>query len=144
MTQNDELREPGEESLLTTHSQELRDFVTQVQQGARLENYEEAHQAARATLAVLGQSISGGEAQRLAAWVPPDLRDQLAGQSGQASAFDKPNFIEKISGMLYTVDPERVEKQIRAVLSTLRVAATDGELNDTISQLPPDLAELFH
>lgn len=143
MTQNDDIREPGEETLLTTHSQELRDFVTQVQQGARLENYEEAHQAARATLAVLGQSISAGEGQRLAEWVPPELREQLGGQSGQASRFDKANFIEKVSGMLYTVDPERTERQTRAVLGALRAAAPDKELNDTLSQLPPDLADMF-
>lgn len=140
---NDATDEHDEANILTTHSDELREFLQRVQQSAGLANYEEAHRAAQATLTVLGQSISGGEAQRLAEWLPPDMQEQLSGRTGHATAFDKANFVDKVSGMLSTVDAERGENEIRAVLRQLRGRAPAGELDDTISQLPSELAELF-
>jgi len=141
---NDDIGEDDEANVLTTHSGELQDFLQRVQQSARLANYEEAHRAAQATLTVLGQSISGGEARRLAEWLPAELREQCAEQSGHATAFDKANFVDKVGGMLYTVDAERGENEIRAVLRQVRASAPHGELDDTISQLPAELAEMFH
>lgn len=130
-------------NLLTEHSPQLRDFVQRVQDRAQLENYEEAHQLSRASLRVLGQSVSGGEAKRLAEWVPPELQDELTEQSGHASAFDKKNFLEKIGGLTYSVDTDRVEQRVTAVLQVLRASAKGGELDDTIAQLPPELSRMF-
>lgn len=129
--------------MLGTHSDELRRFVEQVQQRAGLDNYEEAHQLVRATLNVLGQSISGGEAKQLGDWLPPDVRTELTDQSGHASGFDKRNFLEKVGGMVYTVDLEQVEKQVRAALQVARASAPDAERDDLIAQLPPELGDLF-
>lgn len=129
--------------LLSTHSDELRGFVEQVQQRAGLDNYEEAHQLVRATLNVLGQSVSGGETKQLAGWLPPDVRNELTDQTGHASGFDKRNFLEKVGGMVYTVDLDRVEKQVRAALQVASASAPAGERDDLIAQLPPELGDLF-
>lgn len=129
--------------ILTHHTQHLRDFVTEVQQRAGLKRYAEAHQLASATVGVLGESISGGEAKQLAQWLPKELATELSAKTGQATAFDKANFVEKVGGKVYSVDTEKVEGQIEAVLRTLRETAKSGELSDTIDQLPPELAAMF-
>ena len=126
-----------------THSDQLREFVEQVQQRAGLDNYEEAHQLVRATLNVLGQSISGGEAKQLAGWLPADVRTELTDQSGHAGGFDKRNFLEKVGGMVYTVDLDQVEKQTRAALQVVHAWAPDGERDDVLTQLSGELAEMF-
>lgn len=125
------------------HSEQLREFVHQVQQGADLENYEEALEISRATVSALGQDISGGEAQKLAEWLPAGLSSEINEKSGHAASFDKTNFLEKVGTKTHTIDRDQVEKQVTTVLHTLRAAARSGELDDTIAQLPPALAAMF-
>lgn len=130
-------------SLLSTHTEHLREFVQKVQQRANLDNYEEAHQLIRATLNTLGKSISRGEASQLADWLPVELQEELAEQSAQAHRFDKSHFIEDVGGNIHTTDPEQVENQASAALHEVRAAAPSGELDATIEQLPHGLAEMF-
>lgn len=129
--------------VLGTHSDELGKFIEQVQQRAGLDNYEEAHQLVQATLNVLGQSVSGGEAKQLAGWLPPDVRNELSQETGHAGGFDKRNFLEKVGGMVYTVDLDQVEKQVRAALQVVGASAPDGEREDVLAQLPDELADMF-
>lgn len=128
---------------MTSHSDQLREFIQQIQHRASLEQYEEAHQLAVATLEALGQSVSGGQAQQLAQWVPPELGEELTGHTGHASAFDKSNFLDKIGGKIFTVDIERVEQYVRVTLQTVRSYAPTEEFDNTIAQLPDELAALF-
>lgn len=89
------------------------------------------------------QAGSGGETKQLAGWLPPDVRNELTDQTGHASGFDKRNFLEKVGGMVYTVDLDRVEKQVRAALQVASASAPAGERDDLIAQLPPELGDLF-
>lgn len=129
--------------MFAKRSQEMSTFVDQVQQRAGLDNTEEADQLSRASVQVLGQAISGGQAEQLARWLPDELSTELAAQSGQASGFDKPQLLEKVGGKILTVDSDEIERQVAAVLSTLRASAPEGELDDTLAQLPPELETLF-
>lgn len=128
---------------LTTHSTALREFVNDVQRRAEVDSYEEAHQLSHATLGALGEAVSGGQAQQLSGWLPPELAQELAEKSGHAQAFDKPNFLDAVGGAIHTVDDQRVERQVTGVLNALRGSAPAGELDDTIAQLPRELAALF-
>lgn len=131
-------------NLLTEHSDHLQEFVSDVQRRAGLERYEEAHQLALATVEVLGQSLSGGgRGQQLAGWLPRELGEQLGSQSGHASAFDRANFLEKVGGKIYTVDAERVRDQVSAALRALRTTGPAEEFDDTMNQLPQELADMF-
>ncbi|SNR36016.1 Uncharacterized conserved protein, DUF2267 family [Haloechinothrix alba] len=127
----------------TGHSTEMHQFVRNVQDRAGLETYGESHQLSRAAMTVLGQSVSGGQAKKLAAWLPPELHAELAEEHGHATAFDKHAFLDKIAGFIPSVDLDEVEKQVSAVLRTLHGSAPEDELTDTIDQLPPELAALF-
>jgi uncharacterized protein (DUF2267 family) len=126
------------------HDREMTDFVNTVRRDAKLEKYEEAEQLSRASLEALGQSISGGQAKQLAQWLPKQLQPELAEQHGQASAFDKAQFIDKVGGKIYSVDSDEVERQVGVVLATARAAAPSGEVDDTLAQLPPELSALFN
>jgi uncharacterized protein (DUF2267 family) len=121
----------------------LQEFVQRVQSMADLANYDEAEQVARATLSTLGETVSGGEAKQLGSWLPPELQSELAEKHGQASSFDKRQFLDKVAGKIYTVDLDRAEVQVSAVLQVLRSAAPANEINDTIAQLPQQLAAMF-
>ncbi|MBA0124908.1 DUF2267 domain-containing protein [Haloechinothrix sp. YIM 98757] len=121
----------------------MHEFIRNVQDRAKLESYGESHQLSRAVMTVLGQSVSGGQAKKLAAWLPPELHAELAGEHGHATAFDKSAFLDKVAGFIPSVDPYEVEKQVSAVLRTLRDSAPEGELTDTVDQLPHELAALF-
>lgn len=127
----------------TVHTEQMKTFVEAVRQRAELANYVEAHQLCRACLEVLGETISGGEAKQLAQWLPDELGGELATQHGEASRFDKPSFLDKVGGKIHSVESERVEQQVSAVLNTTRAAAPPDELADTIAQLPPELSAMF-
>lgn len=130
-------------NLITEHSEELITFVHDVQHRAGLDNYHEAHQLSLATLGTLGETISGGEARQLARWLPMELAKRLATQTGQANRVSPNAFLEKVGGQVTTVDPDRLDAQVRATLQALRDTAPAGELNDTIAQLPQPIAALF-
>lgn len=127
----------------TVHTEEMRAFVEAVRERAGLANYEEANQLCSACLEVLGETISGGEAGKLAEWLPDELGGTLSAQHGPASRFDKPSFLDKVGGKVHSVDSERVERQVQAVLNTTRAQAPREEFADTVAQLPPELAALF-
>lgn len=125
-------------------SRELRSFVSQVGERAGLEQEEEAERLARATFRQLGERLSSGQARDLSGTLPAELATELkARQSGQARAFDKDELIDRVSGEVHSVDAERVEAQVRAVLSTLKQWAPPGQIDDTLAQLPAGLADLF-
>lgn len=131
-------------NLITEHSTELADFVHQVQHRARLDNYHEAYQLSLATLGTLAETISAGEARQLARWLPVELAKRLAIQTGHANRVSPNAFLEKIGGHVTTVDTNRLTEQVHGTLQTVRATAPTGELDDTIAQLPPQIATLFN
>jgi uncharacterized protein (DUF2267 family) len=118
------------------------EFVGRVQHRARLSSLDEAVGAVRATLAVLGQRLSGGEAGDLAAQLPPEIGRYLreAGMSGER--FGLETFFERVSEQEGMNRPDAVH-HARAVIAVLGEAVSPGEIKDVRAQLPAEYDPLF-
>lgn len=63
--------------------------------------------------------------------------------AGLPLARTRQEFLDRVSGEIATTDLESTERQVRAVLTTLREWAPEGEIDDTVAQLPGSIASLF-
>lgn len=121
----------------------MENFLARVQQHGELTTREAAERATRGTLSALAESITGGQMADLAAGLPAPLRPQIEQASGHARPFDKSAFLDRVTGDVDTVDIDKAETQARAVLRTVSEWAPEGEIEDTLEQLPPELSQLF-
>lgn len=118
-------------------------FLGRVAERAGLSTRQEVDRLARATVSALSERITAGQVNDLSPGLPPELSAELAGYTGQAVAFDKSTFLDRISGEIDTVDLDEAERQVQAALSVLREWIPEEEIDDTLAQLPPDLADMF-
>jgi uncharacterized protein (DUF2267 family) len=116
------------------------EFIGHVAQNAELSE-EDAATLTRATLATLGERITAGEAQDLAAQLPAPLKTALTSAHENAEAFSLDEFLERIAERAGT-DIGVAEVAVDAVFATLRDAVTPGEFDDVLSQLPSDFHRL--
>jgi uncharacterized protein (DUF2267 family) len=96
----------------------------------------------RATLYVLAQRISGGEARDIARQLPPDLDQALQPEREKAEPFDLEVFIQRVADRAL-VDFDAARVGVRAVFQTLREAVTGDEFEDVLAQLPPEYTQLL-
>ena len=123
-----------------------QEFVSAVRQSAGLPDNDSAGAAVRATLAVLGQRLAGGEGKDLAAQLPGGLAEQIP-DDAPGERFDVSTFYGRVA------EAERAEGQqvtdaqarqhARAVAKGLETALSDGEWRNFTSQLPADYADLL-
>jgi uncharacterized protein (DUF2267 family) len=118
------------------------EFVGQVQHRARQSSVDEAVGAIRATLATLGQRLAGGEAENLAAQLPPEIGRYLAEIEADGERFGLDEFFERVGKKEGTDLPDAAH-HARAVVSVLSEAVSQGEINDMRAQLPEEYAPLF-
>jgi uncharacterized protein (DUF2267 family) len=118
--------------------EEFVDSVAKRAGGSR----EEAELLIPATMSVLADQISGGEATDLAAQLPRGVRDWLVPREEQAQKFDLEEFVRRVSERT-NLDLETATRGVRAVLSTIRRAVTGGEFEDVLAQLPKEFAEFI-
>ncbi|MDS1272415.1 DUF2267 domain-containing protein [Lipingzhangella sp. LS1_29] len=118
-------------------------FLARVQQHAGLTNRAEARRLTEATLNELAVAVSGGQVEQLVRNLPEPLQPGTP-KAGQATAFDKQAFLDAVSGSVPSTDLEEMEVLASAVLNAVREEAPDRQVDDTLAQLPPDLAALFH
>ncbi|SFL13997.1 DUF2267 domain-containing protein [Geodermatophilus ruber] len=102
---------------------------------------EMAERIEHATLEVLADRISGGEAEDLAAQLPAELKEWLRPPREEAEAFDVDEFVRRVAARGH-VDPAEARTGAAAVLLTVREAVTPGEFDDVLSQLPQEYREL--
>jgi uncharacterized protein (DUF2267 family) len=121
----------------------MRSFVEDVQGATNLDSADEAERLTRATLGTLAEGISGGQVDDLMPELPEELRRELSGRSGQARSLDKTGFLDRVSGEITTTDMETTEDLVRGVLRTLRSWAPEGQIDDTVDQLPRSISEMF-
>jgi uncharacterized protein (DUF2267 family) len=118
------------------------ELVKAVEQTARIDRHE-ADRAARATVAVLGDRLAGGEAKDLLSQLPEELHGAaLAGGSGERFGIEE--FYERVAraeGGGCTPDDAR--RHARAVMSAVKAAVSDGELEDVRAQLPAGYDDLL-
>jgi uncharacterized protein (DUF2267 family) len=110
--------------------------------GMPLTDTEMAETLTRATLQVLAQRISGGEARDLALQLPSPFEEWLRSEHEHAEPFDLEVFIQRVAD-LALVDFEAARAGVRAVFQTLREAVTGNEFKDVLAQLPREYTALL-
>ncbi|MBO0869947.1 MAG: DUF2267 domain-containing protein [Micromonosporaceae bacterium] len=103
---------------------------------------EEAADLARATLRVLSERLSGGEAEDLAAQLPRPLQSWLRTPVEQARRFGLEEFVIRVSDRA-DLDAITAWTGVRAVLTTVRDAVSGGEFDDIMAQLPREFDEVL-
>lgn len=107
---------------------------------ARIED-KPAEEVLAATLATLGERLTQGEGQDLAAELPDELGEYLSkeGQhkSGASEPFDVREFIDRV-GRREGVTALEAEKHARAVFQVLDDAVSGQQLDKAMAQLPDD------
>jgi uncharacterized protein (DUF2267 family) len=117
------------------------EFVGHVQNRARLASRGEALRAVRATLETLGERLAGGEADDLAAQLPPEIGDYLREAESDGS-FSLDTFLDRVAEREGTDLPVAVH-HARAVVAVLDEAVSAGEMDDVHAQLPEEYNPLF-
>ena len=121
---------------------EYVDFVARIEGGLDNPESAEAEEALEATLEALGECISGGEAEDLAAELPSELAEALTRAGGDPESLSLEEFFGRVAEKQGSGEA-LAEKHARAVLSVLGRAVDDGELSDMRSQLPRDFQPLL-
>ncbi|MGY5009290.1 DUF2267 domain-containing protein [Streptomyces sp. 900105755] len=98
---------------------------------------EKAEPLTRATLETLAERLTRGEAEDLASELPKQLKEPLVSPTPEAEPFGLDEFIHRVSRRA-GVSPDEAREGVRAELSTLRDAVSDGEFRHVMSQLPRD------
>ena len=118
-----------------------KEFLESVTVRGRL-SPQQAERLTEATLTVLADRISAGEAEDLAAQLPKGVRDWLVSKEEPAQKFDLEEFIRRVSDRA-AVDLDTSTRGAWAVLSTIRRAVTTGEFEDVLAQLPKEFREFI-
>lgn len=103
----------------------------------------EAEQVARATLSALANAVSAGQISDLMPALPPGLAPEGTAVASNAQQVDKSAFLDQVGGASGSTDVEVVERQVRAVLTTLTRWAPNAQISATLDQLPADIREMF-
>ncbi len=117
------------------------EFVGEVQNRARLPARGETMRAIQAALETLAERIAAGEADDLAAQLPPELGTFLR-DVGTTERFSVDDFFLRVAAKETADLPDAVH-HARAVIAVLQEAITTGEIEDVRAQLPDDYAPLF-
>src|SRR3954451_16526746 len=115
-------------------------FLDTVAEAARI-GRDEAERATRATLRTLGERITRGEADDLAAQLPPEAAPYLEATQAEAERFGLDEFLRRGAGR-GGVEPESAERLASAVYLALGRALTREEIDDMVAQLPRDIRRL--
>lgn len=117
-------------------------FLGQVQARAHLPSGGAATQATKATLQTLGERISAGAAEHLAAQLPQGIRDPLLTAPAEPDPFSVDEFLDRVTEREGVDKPDAVH-HARVVLEVTEEATT-GKLMDKVrEQLPEDYQRLF-
>ncbi|WP_045875256.1 DUF2267 domain-containing protein [Pseudofrankia sp. DC12] len=103
----------------------------------------QAEMAARATLTVLGERLSGGETRDLAAQLPAAFAEALP-PVGAGERFDVNEFYRRVAAMEGdSCTAPKARRHARAVVAALKASVSPSEFEDVAAQLPGDYADLI-
>jgi uncharacterized protein (DUF2267 family) len=119
-------------------------FVNRVAQRAGV-SPEQAKILTQATLRVLSDRISGGQAADLEAQLPDEKLARPFRRAPEKSAdkFGFDEFVQKVRDLAKDIPAEAVLPGIRAVMLTLKDSVGDKEFQDTMAQLPHEFRDLL-
>lgn len=119
-----------------------QDFTAMVRKRGEFDSDEEAEQATRATLETLGERVSGGQAQDMAAELPEPLGGYLTARAGPKATskdYDFAEFCRRVADREPAeIGPAEAQSRVRAVLTVLQEAVSDSEWENMCTQLPND------
>lgn len=117
------------------------DEVTQlIRERGGFSSAEETRTAVSEVLNVLGSRDLGGEAENLAAQLPQGMGELLVAQGEPAEKFGAEEFFRRVRTNL-DISEEQAQHTVRAVLSSVADAVTEGERAKFINSLPNDLSD---
>ncbi|MFH5822746.1 DUF2267 domain-containing protein [Georgenia sp. AZ-5] len=118
------------------------EFLAKVRERGEYADNAEAERVTRAVLGMLGERLTGAEADDLAAQLPGDLGDALRTAPQEGGTFGPDDFVARLAS---AVDATRETAlwDASAVLTTVAEAISGGQLNQLLSQLQSGYAELF-
>ena len=121
------------------------EFYGLVQEAGHLDTMDHARVATEAVVTTLGETLTGGEAENVAAQLPDELAGIVEDAGHDAAGYDREDFVARVGEHLRDTDvePDDAEQYADAVTDALAVALTDGELQDVKSQLDDELDPLF-
>lgn len=118
---------------------QYKEFIDQVARQASL-SPEHAERLTRATLRVLADRITGGEAGDLAAQLPPDLDSELSGAEEAAQPLSFAEFEQRVQARLQG-ETDGVADGVRVVFAVVSQAVTPGQFDDVVSHLPREFRD---
>ncbi|WP_433368686.1 DUF2267 domain-containing protein [Streptosporangium sp. CA-115845] len=118
---------------------EYKDFIRAVAERAALSR-QEAEDLARATVEMLGDRLSAGEAKRLATSLPEPLRGSLHVRD-RIEDFGLSDFVTRVSERTGLTEKEATAG-VRAVLVTVREMVDDEVFDHVLAQLPGEFQEM--
>jgi uncharacterized protein (DUF2267 family) len=118
-------------------------MVSAVQVTARIPTHDEAEQAVRATLRVLGHRLTGGETHDIASQLSPSLAVELPAE-GPGERFGLEEFYRRVAEEEPGDEsPAVARRHARAVLAALKNSLTGHEYDHMAAQLPEEYADLL-
>jgi uncharacterized protein (DUF2267 family) len=118
------------------------DFVTRVQEQTRLDTRDEAIQITRAVLETLGERLDRKVRNGVEAQLPNELKEFLLARAEHGDLYDVHEFYNRVGARADLTYGDATERT-RQVISVLREAVPDGEIEDILEDLPPEYGELF-
>jgi uncharacterized protein (DUF2267 family) len=102
---------------------------------------DQAEALTHATLRVLAERLSGGEAEDLRAQLPKPLQEDLLPPQEDAQGFGVDEFARRVTQRTGIAEAEAAAA-VAAVLATIRDTVTAGEFDDVMAQLGQEFADL--
>ncbi|HET6822337.1 MAG TPA: DUF2267 domain-containing protein [Anaerolineales bacterium] len=118
------------------------DFVTRVQEQTRLDTRDEAIQITRAVLETLGERLDRKVRNGVEAQLPNELKEFLLARAEYGEQYDLQEFYNRV-GARADLTYGNATERTRQVISVLREAIPDGEIEDILEDLPPEYGGLF-
>lgn len=118
------------------------EFITRVQEHARLDTRDEAITLTRAVLETLGERLDRKVRNGLEAQLPNELKEFLMARTENSDQYTLEEFYNRI-GARADLKYRDAAEQTRQMLAILRQAVPDGEIEDVREDLPTEYGELF-
>jgi uncharacterized protein (DUF2267 family) len=118
------------------------EFITRVQERARLDSREEATALTRAVLETVGERLDSKVRNGLEAQLPNELKEFLRIRAAEGRRYDLDEFYSRV-GARAGLQSEDARERTRQVISVLRQAVPGGEIEDILEDLPPEYGNLF-
>ena len=121
------------------------DCIERVSRRSRL-GADEAFGATEAVLEALGDRISRGQVDDLAARLPAELARALKRGRARSKGAARPRSVDEFLRIISDRErgtPEQAKEHAQAVFATLREAVGEREFADTVAQLPKDYAPVL-